>query len=397
MKILHVIPSISPIRGGTSRAILDMVLALRTVNVDAEIVTTNDNGRNTLPVAVKQLLEYEQVPVRFFSRLSSDVSALQEFNFSDSLTKWLWQNIDDYNLVHVHALFSYPSTIAMLIARIKNVPYIAIPHGLLCEWSLQQSTRKKQLFMMLVERRNLTRSSALHLTSLKEQKEVTDLRLSTNSFVLPLGLDMPLSVSNASQCLRQSLNIKDDAPIVLFMGRIHHKKGLDYLIPALAQIKRIPFHFVLAGSGDPEYEVEVDALIASEGMQNRTHRTGFVEGEYKDIILQGSDIFALTSHSENFGVAVLEALAAGLPAVLTPGVALSDVVAQHQLGKVIALHQDEISMAISQLLLDRNAIQLTGDRARQFILERYTWKKIATNLSENYQSILEKKPLSQYA
>ena len=397
MRILHVIPSISPVRGGTSRAVLDMVLALREIGIDAEIATTDDHGTEVLSVPLGQRTLYEHVPVRFFPKLLSRASPLQEFNFSNALTEWLWQNVESYDLIHVHALFSYPSTAAMLIARIKKVPYMTIPHGLLCEWSLRQSTRKKQLFMTLIERSNLAHSKALHFTSLKEQEEVSDLKLSANSFVLPLGLNISAPISNASQRLRQSLNITDDAPIILFIGRIHHKKGLDFLISALARIKKIPFHFILAGSGSLEYELEVDTLLDSTGLQSRTYRTGFVEGEYKDIILQGSDIFTLTSHSENFGVAVLEALAAGLPAVLTPGVALSDMVAQHGLGRVTALDRDKIAAAISQLLEDPKSAQMIGDRAHQFIVENYTWEKIATKLSGDYRSVLAKQPLLQHA
>lgn len=397
MKILHVIPSVSAVRGGTSRAVLDMVLALRQTGVDAEIATTNDDGSETLSVPLQQLIEHEKVPVRFFSRLSVNIVSLREFNFSGSLTRWLWQNIENYDLVHVHALFSYPSTMAMVVARIKKVPYLIIPHGLLCEWSLQQSTRKKQLFMNLIERRNLSHSRALHLTSIKEKQEVAALNFSTQSFVLPLGLDVPKLVKSASQRLRENLNIVDSAPIILFMGRIHRKKGLDYLIPALAKIRHVPFHFVLAGCGDPDYESEIDALIESSGIAERTYRTGFVEGAQKDVVLQGSTIFALTSHSENFGVAVLESLAAGLPVVLTPGVALSEMVEQHRLGRISRLEIDEISDTILNLLEDTETVQLISLRARRFILKNYTWEKIASDLSKDYQAILSNKPLSQYA
>lgn len=397
MKVLHVIPSVSPIRGGTSRAILDMTLALQRSGLDVEIATTDDHGSKVLPVLLNQRTQYEQVPIYFFPRRSSSSLSLQEFNLSNDLTKWLWQNITRYDLVHVHALFSYPSTIAMVIARLKKVPYITVPHGLLCHWSLQQSARKKKLFLKLIERSNLSNSNALHLTSQMEAQEVKDLDLLSHSFVLPLGLNMPQPVPDASKRLRQSLNILDNSPIILFMGRIHPKKGLDYLIAALGQLKHLPFHFVLAGSGDLEYESEVTSFLKAADIENKTYRLGFVEGEQKDTILQGANLFALTSHSENFGVAVLESLAAGVPVLLTPGVALSAMVLDNKLGYVVDLDVKAISTCLSEILKNKQANDTIGRKAQYFMEEHYTWDKIALRLIQIYADTLNQSSVLQHA
>jgi glycosyltransferase involved in cell wall biosynthesis len=286
MKILHVIPSVSQVRGGTSQAVLDMVKALRANNIDAEIATTNDNGSGLLDVPLQKRIEYEQVPVWFFSRFSPNVNSVREYAFSMQLTTWLWNNIYKYDILHIHAIFSYPSTITMAIARMKNVPYIVLPHGLLCTWSLQQSTRKKQIYLRLIERANLNNSQAIHFTSLHEQQE-SQLGLKVSSYVLPLGQSMPTLLLDARFRVRQRFNIPADEPVILFLSRLHPKKGLDYLISSLSKVSYHRFSFILAGSGTPEYEAEINSLLISSGLRDRTHVVGFVQGEEKDLLIQG--------------------------------------------------------------------------------------------------------------
>ena len=173
------------------------------------------------------------------------------------------------------------------------------------------------------------------------------------------------------------LMIPADEPIILFLSRLHPKKGLHYLIPALGKLTQYRFTFVVAGSGAKEYEAEIESLVVSTGIRDRTHFTGFVAGETKNLLMQGSDLFVLTSHAENFGIAVLESLAVGVPVLVTPGVALAAFVQQHQLGYVPELDVLAIAKAIEQYLTHPQAAQDMGDRARQIIIEQYTWDKIA--------------------
>lgn len=396
MRVLHVIPSIAPVRGGPSKAVVAMVKALRVSGVDAEIVTTNDNGLDLLDVPLGRRIDYPltgleentSVPIWFFPRFNPSINAVKEFAFSAALTKWLWENIQNYDLLHVHAIFSYASTAAMAIARLRGVGYILRPLGQLCEWSLQQSAHKKQIYLKVIEQANINHSLGLHLTSIQEQQEVSRLGLVAPSFVLPHGLDVSSLIPDARIKLRQLLNLPVDEPIILFLSRLHPKKGLDFLIPALSKLTHHRFTFVLAGSGSKEYEAEIESLLVSNGIQDRTYLAGFVAGEKKDLFLQGSDLFALTSYSENFGVSVLEAMASSLPVLVTPGVALASVVAEHQVGYIPELDVSEITNAIKQCLSYPQTARDMGNRARQLVLQKYTWNGVANNLSHTYTTFL---------
>jgi glycosyltransferase involved in cell wall biosynthesis len=385
MRILHIIPSISSLRGGPSQAVLEMVKALQKCGVNAEILTTNDDGYSLLDVPLCERVIYGDVPVWFFPRFSPNYYPIREFAFSWEFTQWLWRNIQYYELLHVHAIFSYCSTVAMAIARLRNIPYIVRPLGQLCQWSLQQSAAKKSLYLNVIERKNINQSASLHLTSNAEKQEIEQLNLECKNFVIPHGLALPGIIPNASQLLREYFQLSSKEPIILFLSRIHPKKGLEYLIQALAQIKDKKFTLIIAGNGDSDYEAQINSCLHDYGLEDCSLMTGFVEGELKQLLLQGANLFVLTSYSENFGVAVLEALAAGTPALVTPGVALAQEIEQNDLGYVVPQEPTAIAKAIEKHLeLPESEEDKLSQKARQFVLDNYSWDKIAQQLLTVY-------------
>lgn len=383
MKVLHVIPSVASIRGGPSQAVLEMVRALRHLNIDAEIATTNDNGDGVLDIPLHQKIEYQEIPSYFFANFSA--KTLPRYAIPYRFIPWLLNHGKEYDLLHIHGIFSCLSSLTMAMGRIKKIPYIVRPLGQLCTWSMEQGARKKQLYLNLVERNNINHSQAIHLTSEQEQKELSLLNFKTKNFILPHGLSLPPLINNARQKLRCHFNLPEDEIIIIFMSRLHEKKGLEYLIPALSALKSQKFTLIIAGSGTPEYEQKIDKLLVDYEIKNRTICPGFVNGDLKNLLLQGSDLFTLTSHSENFGIVVLEALAVGLPVILTPGVALSSIIQDYDLGYVPELNIDSITQSFKDFFEHYQDRKNLKQRARNLIIEQYSWDSIANQLASIYQ------------
>ena len=334
----------------------------------------------------KKKITYNGVPCIFCNCIPYG----QKYAISDDLAQWLWRNIKNYDLLHIHSVFSYSSTVAMSIARFYQIPYIIRPLGQICEWSLKQNDLIKKSFLNIIGYQNINNAKAIHFTTEQEKKEAKYLNLKPQSIIIPLGIETNKKILNASEQLKKWLNISDNAPIILFLSRIHPKKGLSYLIPALGKIShKYPFHFIIAGDGKEDYKQQIIELIETYQLKNRTYLVGFVQGEKKQILLQGSDLFALTSHSENFGVVVLEAMAIGLPVLLTPGVALSGIVKEHRLGYVSNLDSDSITESLTDFLRNRDSqeIQVMGERAKKYIDNNYLWDIIAKKIITAYQQI----------
>ncbi|MEB3350063.1 MAG: glycosyltransferase [Cyanobacteriota bacterium] len=391
MRVLHVIPSISPLRGGPSHAVLSMVAALRHQGVDASILTSNDHGPGIQPAMPlgrwhQQEALGEAVPILAFGRMCPPARALCEFTIAPGLSRWLGMNARRYDLVHVHALFSYTTSLGMAQLRRQRVPYFLRTIGQLNRWSLSQSKARKQVFLKLVERANLQGAQALHFTSEAEREEAGDLHLATPSFVLPLGVPAPpkLSLSN------QSVGNTSGPTRLLFLSRLHPKKQLPVLFDALAVLKQRhplrPWELAIAGDGDPEYVQQLQHLCNTLGLAPQVRWHGFVEGAAKQALLQQSDWFVLPSASENFGIAAAEALMAGTPVVLSPGVALAAQVQAAQAGMVCEPTVEALAACLEGCM--EPPPQCMRQAARQLAEQQFSWATISCQLMEHYAEAL---------
>ena len=385
MKVLHVIPSLSPALGGPTQVALKVVKAIREQGIDAEIVTTN-HEQNHADIPLNKRVEYEDVPVWF---LPAFPLPLKEYIFSAALTKWLWRNIGRYDILDNHYLFSYVPSCAGAIARWCKTPYTVRTQGQLTPWALDQSTLKKQVYTTLIERKNLNKAAAIHCTTQQEAQDLRDFGIDTPTITLPLGVEKSTKISTAKLELHQKYNIAEDKLIILFLSRLHYKKRPDLLIESLGEVinHNQNFHLVMAGNSEPEYLSYLQQLVAQYDLDNYASFPGFVTGRDKDLLLQGADIFALPSHSENFGIAVAEAMAAGLPVIITPGVQIAVEVAAANAG-IIVENETELADAILQLLNSSSRRLHLSHNAIALAQGKYAWTQIANQLITAYAEIL---------
>jgi len=172
--------------------------------------------------------------------------------------------------------------------------------------------------------------------------------------------------------------------IILFLSRLHPKKGLERLLQSLKQVNNDQWQLLIAGKGEGNYIESLNQEIQKLELTDHCQLIGFASGEQKQLLLQGADLYALTSHSENFGIAVLEALAAGTPALVSKEVALSKLISTQGLGYVCDLNQTSITRKLQTAI---NGDSRLGEKAARYVAKHYQWSAIANSLQTLYRKI----------
>jgi Glycosyltransferase len=368
--------------------VLGLSAALVSKNIDVTIITTNSNGdigQLPLDVPLNQPIQQNGYQIIYFR-----CSPCRRYKFSLSLLQWLNANARQFDLAHIHALFSPVTTLAATIARYHNLPYIIRPCGMLDPADLQKKKLLKQIYGTVLERPNLAGAAAIHFTSKEEAKISERFGLgSTSKMSVPQDLVIPLGVTAGffPQRLRES-----QVPIILFMSRIEPKKGLDLLLPALESLlaSGIEFQFILAGSNpqDADYETGIKLKIQNSSLAKYTTITGFVGGDLKNELLTNADLFVLPSYYENFGIAVAEAMAAGVPVAISDRIHIAEDIQKAEAGWVGPLEVGAIASLIKSALLDPEERKRRGLNGKEYAKKHYNWEAIAQQTIDAYQQIL---------
>jgi len=310
------------------------------------------------------------------------------YTFSLPLTTWLSKHARDYDLIHIHALFSYPSIAAAVFARVAKVPYMIRPLGVLNSWGMQHRRRwLKDLSFRLIESRMLRNAAGVQYTSEQESSEASQLGVSHISLLVPNPVDIA-SIPAIAGSFRAAHPKLIGKTILLFLSRIDAKKGIDLLLPAFAQLRlnHPEAALVIAGDGDRTLLEQLKNQAAQLGLGEDVLWVGFVQGQKKQDALTDADIFVLPSYSENFGVAVVEAMACGIPVIVSDQVGIHPEIAESGAGLVVKCSVPQLVEALNRAVSDPIWRREASANARR-LAATFAPEMIAKRLVKIYESI----------
>jgi glycosyltransferase involved in cell wall biosynthesis len=281
-------------------------------------------------------------------------------------------------IVHDHGIWLPWNHAVARAAMAAGVPRVVSPRGMMEPWAMQYKRWKKRIAWALYQKRDLNTAALLHATAESERSQLTHLKLQPGVVVAPNGVDLP----DESVLATHDPTAKERT--ALFLSRIHPKKGLLDLVQAWAKAAPAGWRLVIAGPDEGGHQAAVQAAVASAGLADVVHFPGPLAGPAKARAYQEADLFVLPSYSENFGLVIAEALAAGLPVITTHGTPWAEL-EETGCGWWIPPGPGRLTAALQQATaLAPAERQAMGRCGRHLISTRYTWPAIAQQMREAY-------------
>ena len=331
------------------------------------------------------------VELHVVSHRSSNELALENcrIHYIDHWTHYLkmkrqWNGLLEQikpDVVHVNCCWQPESALVQKWSRNKGFKTVYTPHGMFEPWIMKRHYRTKKVpALLLYQKKAIAQSDMLHATAESERQNLLKLGYNINVAVIANGIDVG------------SIRIKNSwkrTKTLLFLSRVHVKKGIDLLINAVAELKdkMTGYKLLIAGEGDESYISELKELARKSGVEDIVEFIGGVYGDKKWELFQKADIFLLPTHSENFGIVVAEALASGTPVITTTGTPWEELQTQH-CGWWVECGQADITHAVSQALAaDEQQLEEMGRNGRRLMEERYSVEAIAQRMKTLYEWI----------
>ncbi|MBO4596024.1 MAG: glycosyltransferase [Bacteroidales bacterium] len=363
MEILLVITSLDVSRGGPSRSVPTLAKGLAEAGHGVTIMTVGSERMNVAPL--------EGTPVKVAALSPRATRAEMERVFDEG----------HFDVVQAQGLWEIFNRRVQHIAQKRGIPFVATPRGSLEPWALELHAWKKLLAMFLYQKRDLRKAAGILATSKMEAEHIREVT-GRDSYVIPNGLDMSEFPCRTAESKKQ----------VLFLSRIHPKKGLEVLIEAWGAVHEAhpDWNLVIAGNGDLLYIEEIRGLISRKGLARSISLLPPRFGEDKIRLYHESALFVLPSYSENFGMVVAEAMACGLP-VITTDATPWQVLNEKGLGWCIELSQENLAQALDTALeCDLYGLAAMGQRASQYVREAFDYRKVARAVADMFADVIAK-------
>ena len=387
MKILHVIDNLNLNYGGPPKVALEMCQGLAENGQEVTLYTTNhsDETNRDMPIGVPVNLDGVNVfyfPFRFFPK----------WHISIQLAREIRSNIREFDIVEIHSIYLYHTLVTAYYCRKYNIPYIIMPHGSLESYIRKKGRFKKAVYHFLFENRNLNNAAAIHYTAEEEKLQSHyPLKIKAPAIVIPLGINLSEYRQLPEKgCFRSKYPDLDNKLLILFLGRISIVKGFDLLTKAFAMVVQAHpnARLVIAGPEDPGYGSQVRRWLKDYGVFDKSIFTGMIRGKDKLAVLVDSDLFVLPSYSENFGVALVEAMACGLPVITTDKVNIWRKVDSAKAGEIISCNSEELKNSINNLIDHPELRKKMGKNGKKLVEGKFNWKVISKQLILEYEKLI---------
>lgn len=358
MKILHITTSIDKSVGGPSRSVPQTCLALAKLGVEIEIIC--------LPSSNPVKIEYHQ---RFKVTFMTYKNLVR---FAFKLRR------EDVDLIHLQHVWTPYLSIMAHAARAKLIPYIVTPRGMLEPWIMAKRPLKKKIGMVLYQFKDLSEAKLIHATAEMEAANIRKLGFSNPINVIPNGIELFKLPAPKN---------KYGSKKMVFLSRIHPKKGIELLLEAWSQIQETGWTLEIAGNGDSDYIDSIKNKISFLGLVS-VKLVGPKYGDEKWNLLKSADVFVLPTYSENFGIVVVEALAMGVPVITTTGAPWQEL-ESYSCGWWIDLSVPNlVSVIVDVMNKSPEVLYEMGERGKQLVHDRYSIESIADQLFQAYGRVL---------
>jgi glycosyltransferase involved in cell wall biosynthesis len=378
LRIVHILSDADPRHGGPVSALCGLAEAQARIGMDVSVLATFRRHSDTTSI---QRLKEKGIQVQLVGPSGGPLDRARDLN---QLVEAVAARA---SVLHIHGLWQEIQHLAARHAASQRVPCVIRPCGMLSPWSLAQSRLRKRLYCIWRLRRMLSGVAAIHFTSEAERTMASPLRLLPPTIVEPNGIDLEQFVKLPARGeFRRRHGIPDEQQIVMFLGRLHLKKGPDLLIRAFAVAESAAL-LVLAGPDAHGTRRQLEKIARECGVADRVLFTGMLEPRYRTEALVDAEVFALPSQNENFGIAVAEALAARLPVVVSDQVALAPDVVTAAAGSVVSCDVEPLAAEIKRWLADPRSRREAGESGRAYVFSRFDWISIAERWRSHYGAL----------
>ncbi|MEM8757979.1 MAG: glycosyltransferase [Planctomycetota bacterium] len=379
MNILHVMAELVLEHGGVVRAVIDLADQSARAGHAVTVVSWNapdapDAWRETEDTGSPTLIE--TAPPGSLGKLAPDARAA------------LRTAIDRADVVHLHTPWLPANKPTAALCNELATPYVITLHGMLDDWCMTQKALKKKVYLALGGRKLLEGAAAVHCTAQAELDQSQRWYPRGTGVVAPLVFDVePYADPPGPELARDAFGIDPDRPVVLFLSRLHVKKGVHVLVKAaqLLADRGIHAQTLIAGTGDEAYTRGIESQIAALGLTDSVRLLGMVSGETKVSLYQAADVFALPTSQENFGFVLPEALATGTPAITTKGVDIWPELEASGSTVIAEQTPEAFADAIADLLGDDQRRAAMGAAGRDWVLTELNADAIAKRYDELYR------------